>query len=411
MSMQRLRLFITSLLVGVLVIFGLQSFAATTTVKAGATCSKVGTTAVVKTLKYTCIKSGKKLIWSKGEIVKVAGQDLSLVTPAYVPVPPSGGTDEYRCFLLDPKFAKETFVKSVTITPDNMKVSHHGILYRVSSTNVQVTKSLDEQSEAPGWSCFGDTGIPGATAFTPASPSSWISFWAPGGNFKTYPEGTGMRFAQGDQFILQSHFMVMPGNSDKDKRASMTVALAYATSTVADLKTMLVAAPIEVACAPNESGPLCLRANALADLASRTSDKAALQGTGLLIICGQSLRPVPSPISECTQSINSSITIYGATPHMHQLGKSIEIVYTNGSTGVRTEISSRPLWNFDDQRTDWLSKPITANAGDSISVRCTFDVGLRSQLPLYKNLSPNYVVWGEGTRDEMCLAIVNYTNQ
>jgi hypothetical protein len=411
MSMQRLRLFITSLLVGVLVIFGLQSFAATTTVKAGATCSKVGTTAVVKTLKYTCIKSGKKLIWSKGEIVKVAGQDLSLVTPAYVPVPPSGGTDEYRCFLLDPKFAKETFVKSVTITPDNMKVSHHGILYRVSAANVQVTKSLDEQSEAPGWSCFGDTGIPGATAFTPASPSSWISFWAPGGNFKTYPEGTGMRFTQGDQFILQSHFMVMPGNSDKDKRASMTVALAYAKSTVADLKTMLVAAPIEVACAPNESGPLCLRANALADLAWRTSDKAALQGTGLLIICGQSLRPVPSPISECTQSINSSITIYGATPHMHQLGKSIEIVYTNGSTGVRTEISSRPLWNFDDQRTDWLSKPITANAGDSISVRCTFDVGLRSQLPLYKNLSPNYVVWGEGTRDEMCLAIVNYTNQ
>ena len=411
MTMQRLRLFITSLLVGVLVIFGLQGFAATTTVKAGAACSKVGTTTVVKTLKYTCIKSGKKLIWSKGEIVKVAGQDLSLVTPAYVPVPPSGGTDEYRCFLLDPKFATETFVKSVTITPDNMKVSHHGILYRVSAANVQVTKSLDEQSEAPGWSCFGDTGIPGATAFTPASPSSWISFWAPGGNFKTYPEGTGMRFTQGDQFILQSHFMVMPGHSDKDKRASMTVALAYAKSTVADLKTMLVAAPIEVACAPNESGPLCLRANALADLAWRTSDKAALQGTGLLIICGQSPRPVPSPISECTQSINSSITIYGATPHMHQLGKSIEIVYTNGSTGVRTEISSRPLWNFDDQRTDWLSKPITANAGDSISVRCTFDVGLRSQLPLYKNLSPNYVVWGEGTRDEMCLAIVNYTNQ
>jgi len=410
MTMHRLRFFITSLLVGVLVIFGLQAFAATTTVKAGAACSKTGATTVVKTLKYTCIKSGKKLIWSKGEAVKTAGQDLSLVTPAYVPLPPDGGTDEYRCFLLDPKFTKETFLKSVTITPDNMMVSHHGILYRVSAANVQATKNLDEQSAQPGWSCFGDTGIPGATAFSPASPSSWISFWAPGGNFKKYPEGTGMRFAQGDQFILQSHFMVMPGHSDSQKRASMNVALAYAKSPVADLKTMLVAAPIEVACGPNESGPLCIRANALADLAKRTSDKAALQGTGLLIICGQSLRPVPSPISECTQSINSSITIYGATPHMHQLGKSIEIVYTNGSTGVRTEISSRPLWNFDDQRTDWLSKPITANAGDSISVRCTFDVGLRSQLPLYKNLSPNYVVWGEGTRDEMCLGIVNYTN-
>ena len=410
MTMHRLRFFITSLLVGVLVIFGLQGFAATTTVKAGAACSKIGATTVVKTLKYTCIKSGKKLIWSKGVAVKTAGQDLSLVTPAYVPLPPDGGTDEYRCFLLDPKFTKETFLKSVTITPDNMMVSHHGILYRVSAANVQATKNLDEQSAQPGWSCFGDTGIPGATAFSPASPSSWISFWAPGGNFKKYPEGTGMRFTQGDQFILQSHFMVMPGHSDSQKRASMNVALAYAKSPVADLKTMLVAAPIEVACGPNESGPLCIRANALADLAKRTSDKAALQGTGLLIICGQSLRPVPSPISECTQSINSSITIYGATPHMHQLGKSIEIVYTNGSTGAKTEISSRPLWNFDDQRTDWLTQPISAKAGDSITVRCTFDVGLRSQLPLYKNQSPNYVVWGEGTRDEMCLGIVNYTN-
>jgi hypothetical protein len=410
MTMHRLRFFITSLLVGVLVIFGLQAFAATTTVKAGAACSKTGATTVVKTLKYTCIKSGKKLIWSKGEAVKTAGQDLSLVTPAYVPLPPDGGTDEYRCFLLDPKFTKETFLKSVTITPDNMMVSHHGILYRVSAANVQATKNLDEQSAQPGWSCFGDTGIPGATAFSPASPSSWISFWAPGGNFKKYPEGTGMRFAQGDQFVLQSHFMVMPGHSDSQKRASMNVALAYAKSPVADLKTMLVAAPIEVACGPNESGPLCIRANALADLAKRTSDKAALQEIGLLIMCGQSLTPTPSPISECAQSINSPIMIYGATPHMHQLGKSITIVHTNGSTGARTEISSRPLWNFDDQRTDWLTQPISAKAGDSITVRCTFDVGLRSQLPLYKNLSPNYIVWGEGTRDEMCLGIVNYTN-
>ena len=410
MTMHRLRFFITSLLVGVLVIFGLQAFAATTTVKAGAACSKTGATTVVKTLKYTCIKSGKKLIWSKGEAVKTAGQDLSLVTPAYVPLPPDGGTDEYRCFLLDPKFTKETFLKSVTITPDNMMVSHHGILYRVSAANVQATKNLDEQSAQPGWSCFGDTGIPGATAFSPASPSSWISFWAPGGNFKKYPEGTGMRFAQGDQFILQSHFMVMPGHSDSQKRASMNVALAYAKSPVADLKTMLVAAPIEVACGPNETGPLCIRANALADLAKRTSDKAALQEIGLLIMCGQSLTPTPSPISECAQSINSPIMIYGATPHMHQLGKSITIVHTNGSTGARTEISSRPLWNFDDERTDWLTQPISAKAGDSITVRCTFDVGLRSQLPLYKNLSPNYIVWGEGTRDEMCLGIVNYTN-
>ena len=39
-------------------------------VKAGSVCSKLGSTSTVSGKKYTCIKSGKKLVWNKG--VKVA---------------------------------------------------------------------------------------------------------------------------------------------------------------------------------------------------------------------------------------------------------------------------------------------------------------------------------------------------
>ena len=403
---------LTFLLVGAFGISSFNAIAVTTIVKVGSSCSKIGETAVQKSLTYTCVKSGKRLIWSKGvPIAPIVAQDLVLTTPSYIPTPPKGGSDEYRCFLLNPKFAKETYLKSVTITPDNMKVSHHGILYRVSSMNVAPTEILDAESAELGWPCFGDTGIPGATAFTPASPSSWISFWAPGGNFKSYPTGTGMKFNVGDQFILQSHFMVMPGYADNEKKASMKITIEYAASTVAELKTMLVAAPIEVPCAPSESGPLCNRDAALADLAKRTSAKAALQETALLFLCGKSpTKPIPSTVSDCSQRVNSSMKIFGVTPHMHQLGKSVTITHTNISTGEVTTLSTRPQWNFDDQRTDWLSAPIAAQVGDRISVTCTYDVGLRSLLPIYKNLSPNYVVWGEGTRDEMCLAIINYTD-
>ena len=35
-------------------------------VKQGSSCKKAGTTSTVNGLKYTCIKSGKKLVWSKG---------------------------------------------------------------------------------------------------------------------------------------------------------------------------------------------------------------------------------------------------------------------------------------------------------------------------------------------------------
>ena len=337
---------------------------------------------------------------------------LILATPSYIPTPPKGGSDEYRCFLLDPNFDKEVFLQSVSIEPDNLKVSHHGILYKVDAANVASTKIIDNQSAEDGWSCFGDTGIPGASAFSAASPSSWVSFWAPGGNFKAYPAGTGMKVVAGDQFILQSHFHVMPGVSPSKNLASMKLSLSLATTSVDTLKTLLIAAPVEVACSPQESGPLCKREAALLDLANRTSDKGALQARGLSFICGQNaLNPIPSPVSECTTTIRYPIKIYGVTGHMHQLGKNISVTYTEASTSKASVIMDRPIWDFDKQTTDWLKNPILAMPGDKLKVTCTFDVGLRALLPEFKNLTPNYVVWGEGTRDEMCLAIVNYTNQ
>ena len=42
------------------------------TAKAGAKCTKFKTTSIVKGKKFTCIKSGKKLVWNKGVLVKTA---------------------------------------------------------------------------------------------------------------------------------------------------------------------------------------------------------------------------------------------------------------------------------------------------------------------------------------------------
>ena len=163
-----------------------------------------------------------------------------------------------------------------------------------------------------------------------------------------------MQMNPGDQFVLQSHFHLVANNSDTQNTATMKVSLVLAKTPVTKLQTLLIAAPIEVACGPKESGPLCSRAAAVADLARRTSDKAALQETGLLFICGKDpLNPVASSVSECSSSVRSPIKIYGATGHMHQLGKSISISYFNASTGVTTILSSRPQWDFDNQNTDW----------------------------------------------------------
>ena len=332
-----------------------------------------------------------------------------LKSPSYVPAPPASGSDEYRCFVLDPKLAKSTFLQSVLIAPNNPSVSHHGILYRLAAVNTVAAKTLDAQTKEPGWSCFGDTGIPGADAFGAAPSSSWISFWAPGGNFKQFPAGTGMSMSAGDKFILQVHYHVMTGM--KASSAPMTVTLKYATTAVKQLKTFLLAAPIELACLESESGPLCNRDAAIADLAKRTSDKSLFTGAGLTLSCGGDIsNPVASPVSTCTQRLRSPVTIYGSTGHMHQLGKSISITLEDGVSGNITTLTSQTQWNFDNQKTDWVAKPLFAKAGDKLKVTCTYDLKLRSLLPEFKNQPPRYVVWGEGSNDEMCLAIVNYVD-
>ena len=67
--------------------------ASAATAKAGATCTKLKATSIVKGKKFTCIKSGKKLIWDKGVTVK------ALVTK---PSPtPNSSTQVISCPKLD----------------------------------------------------------------------------------------------------------------------------------------------------------------------------------------------------------------------------------------------------------------------------------------------------------------------
>jgi hypothetical protein len=77
-----MRKVLAALTVFVLVVSPLQASAA---VKAGDTCKKAGTTATASGLKFTCVKSGKKLVWNKG--VKIAAAAKPSATPAPVATP------------------------------------------------------------------------------------------------------------------------------------------------------------------------------------------------------------------------------------------------------------------------------------------------------------------------------------
>jgi hypothetical protein len=51
------------------------------TVKAGTKCNKHKATTTIKGMKYTCIRSGGKLVWSKGVLVKKAALKQGVCPP------------------------------------------------------------------------------------------------------------------------------------------------------------------------------------------------------------------------------------------------------------------------------------------------------------------------------------------
>jgi hypothetical protein len=71
-------------LFSVILVVGISS-TATAAVKAGQSCSKVGSISVSKNVKYTCIKSGKKLVWNKGVKMAPAAKPTPTPTPPKTP--------------------------------------------------------------------------------------------------------------------------------------------------------------------------------------------------------------------------------------------------------------------------------------------------------------------------------------
>ena len=93
---------------------------------------------------------------------------------------------------------------------------------------------------------------------------------------------------------------------------------------------------------------------------------------------------------------------------MHLLVSSIAIEVNTGTAYART-ILDIPVWNFDDQRST-PTPPIHLARGDTVKVTCTHSQELRDLLPSFETQREDrYVMWGEGTTDEMCLGLLLVT--
>jgi hypothetical protein len=321
----------------------------------------------------------------------------------YTPSPPTGvGTDDYRCFLLDPKVSSDQFITGFNVLPGNPDVVHHVILFRVPADLVAEAEKKDADTPGQGWTCFGNSGLRSSGAEIDDAP--WLGAWAPGGSGEqVYAKGFGEAFGQGSRVIMQVHYNLLAGKAPD--RSAAELRLAPATQDLQTLETQLLPAPVELPCRPEHSGgPLCDRAAALADVKKRFGQGPGSTADLLHFLCG----PIKAgPVQACERKIFRPETVRGVAGHMHLLGTSIRIAANPGTPRARTLLDI-PVWDFDNQGSKPI-KPAKLEPGDTLKVTCRHSQELRDRLPSFQGQPDKYVVWGEGTTDEMCLGILLVT--
>ncbi|MBB4779087.1 hypothetical protein [Streptomyces rapamycinicus] len=96
---------------------------------------------------------------------------------AYTPAPPEGGgSDEYRCQMIDPGLTKTAFLTGTQFGPENVAIAHHAVVYAVPPGGAAAVREQDAKTPGLGWQCFGGTGVAGAEV--EEGDAAWVDPWA-----------------------------------------------------------------------------------------------------------------------------------------------------------------------------------------------------------------------------------------
>jgi hypothetical protein len=326
---------------------------------------------------------------------------------AYTPTPPEGGgTDEYRCQVIDPGLTKAQFLTGTQVMPEDLDIAHPAIVYAVRPGKAALVRQQDAKTPGLGWQCFGGTGVPGADVEEDDPGATWVDTWAPGATEALLDQDAGYKLEPGSLIILQMHYNLLatdgkPAGSD---RSAVRLRLTDGTPQTRELDTWSLDAPTELPCADDESGPLCDRAASIADVTKRFGSEVGGMADDQVEECGRG-KPKPGNTQTCDHEVEAPMTLFAGFGHMHLLGRSIKVELNPGTPDAEVVLDV-PQFDFDNQRLMKLPSPVEIGPGDTVRVTCTHDARLRRQLPQLKKLPPRYVVWGDGTSDEMCTGIM-----
>lgn len=303
------------------------------------------------------------------------------------------GSDQFRCFVLDPKLAKDTFVNGVFVVPGNDAVVHHVLVFTDPKGS-----SLAKADAAMSYDCFGGVSV---------DDSQLLTAWAPGGVPMEYPSNIAAQLSAGTLLVMQVHYHP---HSATDV-ASDATRLQLRFSEVAPKYT---AVNVLIGNFRNQS-------QSGDGLLPGPDDPAS--GPAFVIPANASAHTETMQFTIKASDVPSGFAprLYGVGGHMHYVGidEKVTLERADGTSDCLMQI---PHWDFDWQRRYDYDAPIDqlpkVNAGDKFKIRCTYDNTMQNPKVAASLLergiaAPRAVSLGESTLDEMCLVSITalYTAQ
>ncbi|MGI8757408.1 MAG: YceI family protein [Acidimicrobiales bacterium] len=333
-------------------------------------------------------------------------RDVTMRVPSYTGS--LKNNNDYRCFVLDPKLTKPMYLTGYTFLADQVQEVHHSQVFHVTAEQRAQAPAVDGKDGKRGWSCYGGPGLRGRSPETVpgrkenhdvgfAGQADLVAGWVPGQSPVVFPQNSGVYLKPGDALIMQLHYHY--DDKPTPDQSGLALQLSPVKGSIKALRVVNPLGPVEIPCLPkDQKKPLCDRDTAIA----HSPFGGGIEG-GLLALCGKTHEQLEARFdgriarTTCNLRVPEDGTVTGAMGHMHTLGKSLRLTLDPGTPSEQILLDI-PRWSFDWQMNYGFEKSLHVKAGQVIRLDCAWD----RQADTLRE--PRYIVFAEGTEDEMCFA-------
>jgi len=315
--------------------------------------------------------------------------DLEIFPLGQYTTPVAGAVeDEFVCLSIDPDLSEQQWLEAFQVLPQDLTVVHHVLV------GIDATGASASLTDANGvYPCFGGFGI----------PATFIGGWIPSASPTDFPPESAVRVPAGARIVLQMHYHL----AAEEHSDGTGVALRWAEGT------------------PVREAQVGLQGNAGQQNADGTGLQPGPNDTGepsFFIPAGVEGHTETMYFDEFGEFLRE-VEIFLVANHMHYVGTDMRMWLERGDqspepNGTEACLLHTPEWDFDWQQFYYYDTTLAAPTlypGDKLWLRCEFDNTLDNdgvvQALLDAGLEdPVDVGLGDGSLDEMCIAILGFTN-